>query len=222
MYYQPPKSWLSKIRSHRGFIAATLIALAGAALYLFFPHGNSWDEYVLAFGAECVLPACFVWFILQRNLKEYGFGWGNRGILFNAVVLFLSLGIFLAGAWFFLSGTSLGKDFVAVVARDTAVARTSFLSFLLYTALSLWFTTCNEFFFRAFFLFTWKEFLGKMALLAHILFFGVFVGIKMYGLSGGAFEGALLLFGAWSLIASLVAFSTESVFLSFCFSSCIY
>jgi len=41
----------------------------------------------------------------------------------------------------------------------------------------------------------------------------------MYGLSGGAFEGALLLFGAWSLIASLVAFSTESVFLSFCFSA---
>ena len=202
----------------RDFLAAQALALAAAALLLLFPKGTPFDAYVLAFGAEFVLPFCFLWLVLGRSVREYGLGWGKWGALVNGSVLLVSLGVFLSGIWLFFSKTSLGIAFVANVSPTLAGIRTSFADFLIYSVLSLWFVALNEFFFRGFFLFVWKKSFGNKAIVAHLVFFGAFLWLKVHELPVSTFEGSLILFGSWSFVASLIAFYTESVFLAFCFS----
>lgn len=218
MHYAPSENQWVKRMFQRDFLAANAVALAAAALLLFFPKQTPFDGYILALGAELLLPFCFLRFVLGRSIRDYGFGWGRRGVAFNAAILLLGLGVFLSGAWLFLSKTSLGSAFVVDIAPTLASIRTNFVDFVLYTMLSLWFVGLNEIFFRGFFLFSWKKSLGSVAILAHLVFFGVFLWLKVRGLSLETLEGSLILFGSWSFIASLMAFSTESVFLSFCFS----
>ncbi len=218
MRYAPSENQVVKRLLRRDFLAANATALAAVALLLFFPKQSSFDAYILAFGAELVLPLCFVWLVLGRSIREYGFGWGKFGVLLNTAVLFSGLGVFLSGAWMFLSKTSLGSDFVASVSYGLANIHTDFFDFLSYAALSVWFVCLNEVFFRGFFLFTWKNSFGKAAIPVHLVFFGIFLWLKMHGLSLGALEGSLILFGSWSLVASVIAFFTESVFLTFFFS----
>lgn len=216
---QVSKNTFTKALMSRQFLSANAVAIVSLIFLLFFPKKSASDEYILAFVVEFALPACFVWFVLRRSLTEYGFGWGKRGIFFNSAILFSSLTVFLVSVWFFFSGTPIGKEFVVTASQSIVLIRRSFLAFLFFVLFSLWFTTLNEFFFRGFLLFTWKKALGKIAILAQIVFFLILIGLKLQVFSSGVFGVAsILLFGTWSLIASLIAFSTESVLLSFCFS----
>lgn len=217
MASQASKNGFIQALTNRRFLLANAVAIASLMLLIFFPKKSPSDEYILAFGAEFVLPACFVWFVLRQSLAEYGFRSGKRGLFFNVALLFSSLAVFLVGVWFFFSETSTGKEFVATVSQNVLFIRRSFPMFLLYVTLSLWFAALNEFFFRGFLLFTWKKDFGRVAILAQLVFFLVFIGMKAH--AGGFGAGFLLLFGTWSLMASLIAFLTESVFLSFCFSA---
>ncbi len=219
MSNQSSKNVFIRAITSRQFLSANAVVLASLILLLFFPKKNISDEFILALGAEFVLPACFVWFVLRKSLVEYGLGWGRRGVIFNVILLFSSLAVFLVSAWFFFSGTSIGKEFVITVSQNMVSIRRSFPTFLFFVLISLWFTTLNEFFFRGFLLFTWKRYLGKMAIFAQTVFFLVSIGLKGHALSSGVLGASLLLFGTWSLIASFIAFFTGSVFLSFCFSA---
>ena len=203
---------------NRDFAAANAVAVAVVSLLLFFPREGSSEAYILALGAELVLPFCFVRLVLGRSIWDYGFSWGNRGILLNTGAVFLGLAVFLPGVWLFFSKTSLGYNFVIDISRNLSGVHASFFEFLLYTGLSLWFVGLNEIFFRGFFLFTWKRSFGGWALLAHAVFFGVFLYLKVHNLSPTFIESSLLVFGIWSIVAASIAFFTESVLVAFCFS----
>lgn len=202
----------------RRFLAMNALLAASVLLALFFPVSGTAERFVLAFSVYFLLPALFVRFILHERLFAFGCSWGKFGIFSNIVFVSLGACVFGLFAWGVLTGTSAGQEFLnASWASHTALHR-DFLVFLGSMGFLAWFVLLKEIFFRGFFLLFWKRFVHRWSLAAHFLVVVAVSAQELHIFSHFSNNVTFLFTLTWSVLASFLAFITESVFVSFCFS----
>ncbi|QQS21023.1 MAG: hypothetical protein IPL87_00490 [Candidatus Moraniibacteriota bacterium] len=200
----------------RAFLASQGIVASGVLLLLLFPQESAAQKLLVSFSALFLLPVLFLRLIAKESLLDFGLSWGKRGWVVNIFLLCAHLAFFVSVCFILFSWTEAGK---ALVANPKNIEwQRSFSAFLVTTLFLTWFLFLKEFFFRGFFLLTWKRKFGTWALLAHALLILVVGFFEHRTLSGSGGNFSLLITFLWSSLSASIVFITESVFLSFCFS----
>lgn len=200
----------------RRFFVVNMVVVAGIFLSLSFPQSGMTERLLLVFCALFLLPVVFLRAIAREPLKEYGFGWGKWSVLGNVLAVSVGVGIFGGIAWGYLLFTSGGQALLGD--PKSLELQKSFAVFVGSLATMAWFLMWKEFFFRGLFLLSWKRKFGIRSLFAHILIVGGVSILELGGFANNHVVTTLFLTVLWSGIASVIAFVTESVFVSFCFS----
>lgn len=211
----PSRSGIEKASGQRFFLSNAVV-FASLLLALFFPSEGTGQKLLLGAAAYGILPALFLRVVLREPLKNYGLGWGRLSWVWNVLLVVGSVALFGAISWSAFSFTEPGKMVLENPENDSL--RKSFLSFVAACALLGWSIAFKEFFFRGFFLFTWKRKFHAKSILFHAILI-VMVSYAEAELFQDEYSIVLFALGvAWSCMASLVAFLTGSVFVSFSFS----
>lgn len=200
----------------RRFFLVNVIVVAGIFLTLFFPQPGMGERLILAFCALFLLPVLFLRTLARESLEKYGFGWGKWNALSNILAIVFGVGIFGGIAWGIFVYTPGGQ---ALLENPKSLElQKSFVIFVGSLAMMGWFLAWKEFFFRGFFLLSWKRKFGAWSLFAHLLLVATVSIFELGVFAGSSPITTFSLVVLWSTIASLIAFETESVFVSFCFS----
>lgn len=203
---------------NRRFLGMNALLVAGIFLALFFPVSGTAEQFLLAFSVYFALPALFVRFVLRESLSKYGCSWGKFGIVVNIIWIFSGASLFGVFVWSVLHFTSFGQEFLISSQSSLAALHRDFLIFLGSLAFLAWFIFLKEVFFRGFFLLLWKRFLLWKSFVAHFLLVAIVSAQELHVFAHADNRVTFLFTLAWSTIASIIAFVTESVFVSFCFS----
>lgn len=218
MAYLAKKHPLLDICVNRRFLGLNSLLLASIFLALFFPVSGAAEQFIRAFAVYFALPALFIRFILREPLSNYGCSWGKRGIVANIIWILAGASLFGAFVWGVLRCTSSGQVFLSSSQSSLTMLHWDFLMFLGSMAFLAWFIFLKEVFFRGFFLLLWKKFLSWRSLVAHFLLVATVSAQELHVFAHADAFVTLLFTLVWSMVASIIAFATESVFVSFCFS----
>ena len=193
----------------REFLVSNLAVILALVCFCLFPFPNSIiQQFLVIIGFFVVFPLLFIRFILKKQLREFGFSWGNiRSGLAWAVIM---EGIFLSAVFLMVMLFHLDTNSIILL-----TIRKSFLFFLMYIVLAWLLLFCLETLFHGLLLFTWEKVSGGWSVLiqAGALFLWFLFRIKMT-----IPFSVWVLIGIWSLCSGWVAYRSRSVFFSFLFS----
>ncbi len=211
-----PSAFFIRSPFNRRFLAINFIIIVALFLSFFFPRESSLEKLLAIFLILSVLPILFIRIILKEPFSSYGLTWGKKTLLFNIVSIFSATCIFAFFLWGFIIHTDIGQEIAQT--SNVADTRKNFILFLLSVGSSTWFLLQEEFFFRGFFLLTWKRFVGKKSLLLYIALTTTVLLLDLNIFFGeGKWTNMIIPF-INSVFAALLSFITESIFVSFCFS----
>ncbi len=176
----------------------SLIAAVCLALFFLFPSEGVLENVTKSVLFLFMLPFFYITLVLKRSVVEFGFSLKNTGtgIVWGGTLLALSLLILALIIKFtpfqtqYTVPTGIGENFWVFLLYEFIIASALFFF--------------QEFFFKGFFLFTFREKLGGWSI---ILSFGLFLGILMLAKN---LDWQRVPFIITSLTGAIVAYKSRS------------
>ncbi|MFA7319280.1 MAG: hypothetical protein WC022_01650 [Parcubacteria group bacterium] len=195
---------LEKLHPYKELLVTSSVILTCLILSVIFPATNSFQSVSRNLFFLIVLPVLYIKLILKRDPTEYGWKAGNmkNGLFSAAFALFLGLAVF----YLLIRFAGFSSHY-----HINSLIKNSFGLFLLYELVFLnIFFFAQEFFFKSFVLFSYRQFSYWAVLIQSGIYFSLLVLTKNF-----SWQTLPVIFV--SLVGGFITFKTKSFLYSYIF-----